>query len=121
MNKYPTDEELNDFIARLEQESLYAPIHLKEEILLKAEEITGVKRQQKYDKPTSFFSYTLKMVAGMAAALFLTFAIPVSDGTDLSRAAEKRDDERIAQMMEELHQKIAITIYENYGGNDHEN
>lgn len=76
MNRYPTDEELNRFIEELEKEELYAPKHLKEEILLKAKETA----------PSSFLMYTLKMAAGMAAAVFLVFMIPVNDGSNISRA-----------------------------------
>lgn len=35
MKNYPTDEELNAFLEKLEQQELYAPEHLKEEIMKK--------------------------------------------------------------------------------------
>lgn len=90
MNRYPTDEELELLIQSLEQEELYAPRHLKEEILQKT-------LQTQRSKPSvSFLTYTLKMVAGMAAAVLLTFAIPISDGSDLSRAQV-----RMEQMQED--------------------
>ena len=38
MSRYPSDEELYRFIEELEKEELYAPGHLKEEILLKVNE-----------------------------------------------------------------------------------
>lgn len=107
MKQYPTDEELNAFIAKLEQEELYAPAHLKEEILLKTEQM-----KKSETAPISFLVYTLKMVAGMAAAIMLTFAIPASDGSEHSKAKDlenyseelKSDislDEKISRYMEE--------------------
>lgn len=76
MNHYPTDAELEEFIASLEKEQLYAPEHLKENILECAERhdfIFGHKRKQ---AQIQMFTYSIKIVAGMAAALFLLFAIP---------------------------------------------
>lgn len=77
MNRYPTDEELNRFIEELEQQKLYAPGHLKDEILMKAAK--QKRKGEKESEPASFLMYTLKMAVGMAAAVFLVFAIP-SDG-----------------------------------------
>ena len=45
MNDYPTEEELNRMIEELEREQLYAPKHLKEDILFKARKIE--KRRNK--------------------------------------------------------------------------
>lgn len=182
MNRYPTDEELARLIESLEKEELYAPRHLKEEILLKAEHLeekeasnkkadariakvdvhaekadahvekadarvakAGVRvakadvrvaktdvRMEKADarvaktetqvkkadaqvakqspsqgekaKPVSFLSYTIKMVAGMAAAILLTFAIPLSNGSDLSYAkgpVERLEEETKARAKEQ--------------------
>lgn len=114
-NRYPTDEELLLFIENLETEELYAPRHLKEEILRKADMCTGnvttaenmvthvtvagnsAKRPEK--SPVSFLSYTVKVVAGMAAALLLTFTVPVGDGSELSYAKERA--QRMQERMEE--------------------
>ena len=133
MNRYPTDEELARLIESLEKEELYAPRHLKEEILLKAERLeekeasnkkadarvakteTQVKKadaqvakqspsQGEKAKPVSFLSYTIKMVAGMAAAILLTFAIPLSNGSDLSYAkgpVERLEEETKARAKEQ--------------------
>ncbi|MBD5456317.1 MAG: hypothetical protein HDR23_07570 [Lachnospiraceae bacterium] len=87
MNKYPTDEELNSLIEELEQQELYAPAHLKEEILLAAR--TQVRQEEagsKSSQPVSFLMYTLKMVVGMAAAVLLVFLIPSGNGSNISRA-----------------------------------
>lgn len=138
MREYPTDEELSAFVARLEQEELYAPAHLKEEILLKTEQ---TKKSQ--TAPVSFFVYTLKMVAGMAAAIILTFVIPASDGSEFSKAKDLENypseaqndismDEKISRYMEErrkekyeetdsLFEKMNELFSRNSGGNDDEN
>ncbi len=105
MSRYPTDEELNQFIEEMERQELYAPKYLKEQIVLKVKESerpeTGSNHQ------VSFLVYTFKMVAGMAAALFLIFAIPTSNGSDLSYAAfleEKSDVSREILQKEENRQ-----------------
>lgn len=87
MKQYPTDQELNRFIEELEQEELYAPAHLKEEILRKLEK-NGQSTQDSSRKkaPISFPVYTLKIVAGMAAAILLIFLIPAQNGSNVSRA-----------------------------------
>lgn len=83
MNRYPTDEELNRFIEELEQEKLYAPRHLKEEILQKAAQTKEEKKSKsKKEQPVQMFTYTLKIVAGMAAAIFLVFMIPANYGSN---------------------------------------
>ena len=86
MSRYPSDEELYRFIEELEKEELYAPGHLKEEILSRVNREEGAKRNKPKGQPTSFPIYTLKMAAGIAAAIFLVFAIPVQDGSNVSRA-----------------------------------
>lgn len=139
MNRYPTDEELNRFIEKLEKEELYAPKHLKEEILLRAKET-------KKTGPSSFLMYTLKMAAGMAAAVFLVFMIPVNDGSNISRAdSSNREwngfrekdpeeveyspslDERIGIRLDEkkeetdkFFEKINSLFQMDIGGNDYE-
>lgn len=46
MKNYPTDEELNAFLEKLEQQELYAPEHLKEEIMKKVF-LRNCQRQKK--------------------------------------------------------------------------
>lgn len=109
MNSYLTDEELNSFIEELEKEELYAPVHLKAEIFdrLNAQK-TAASRQSagKREKPISFFVYTLKMAAGMAAAMVLVFTLPVPDGSAVSRAeAIERDYEKEVQQLKETKQR----------------
>lgn len=121
MNDYPTEEELNRMIEELEREQLYAPKHLKEDILFKARKIE--KRRNKNVQPVSFRMYTLKMAVGMAAAVLLVFMIPAGSGSSVSL------DERITSHMDEkreeagrLFEKVGnIFRREDLGGNDDEN
>lgn len=146
MNNYPTEEELNRLIESLEQEQLYAPGHLKEEILFKAEK--EIKKGEKRARPVSFPMYTLKMAVGMAAAILLVFMIPAESGRAMEdigmqgsvrKAQEERAlleemdevslDERITAHMDEkreeagkLFEKVGnLFRLENLGGNDYEN
>lgn len=146
MNNYPTDEELMRMIEELEQGQLYAPKHLKDDILDKARKIE--KRRSKNGQPVSFRMYTLKMAVGMAAAVLLVFMIPAGSGSDLAgtgvlhsrwEALEERSlseetdraslDERITSHMDEkrkaagrLFEKVGnIFRREDLGGNDDEN
>lgn len=87
MQGYPTDEELNSFIEEIEREEMYVPKHLKEEILLKAQKQTAMeKSEHNRAQSSSFLLYTLKMAAGMAAAVLLVFMIPAGDGSNISLA-----------------------------------
>lgn len=111
MNRYPTDEELNSFIEELEKEELYAPGYLKEEILLKAR---AQKKPEKpgegHGQPVSFLMYTLKMVAGMAAAIVLVFAIPAGNGSNVSKAGVPQETGSVSdeRKEEEIKKKISL-------------
>ena len=100
MKNYPTDEELNAFLEKLEQQELYAPEHLKEEIMKKAfpEELT--KTEEK--KAVPFAVYVLKVAAGMAAALTLLIVNPFRDGSDISQAGLLKEDDRPRITREDL-------------------
>ena len=76
MSQYPTDEELMRFITELEKEPLYAPEHLKEEILksFAGQNITQINKRRQ--NKIQMFTYSMKIVAGMAAALLLIFTLP---------------------------------------------
>ena len=106
MNRYPTDEELNAWIADIEKQQLYAPRNLKEQIMEKvrlevtAEDIregsrlSEVKKQDGQKKkevavsirnkntyqPVSFFAYSFKVAMGMAAAILMLILLPVQGG-----------------------------------------
>lgn len=87
MREYLSDEELARLIEQLEGQELYAPKHLKEEILNKAfpkqTEQAQPKPKSTRRKPVSLFSYRLKIVAGMAAALIMLMLIPLGAGNGI--------------------------------------
>lgn len=86
MKGYPTDEELNLLIEQMEEQELYAPRHLKEEIMNKAfpkqTEQAQPKNKSGIPEPITLFTYRLKIIAGMAAALIMLMLIPIRSGTD---------------------------------------
>lgn len=91
MKEYPTDEELMLFIEKLEQEELYAPANLKEQILEKAfpkKEIEPVFQERA--KRVSLLSYRLKIIGGMAAALLLLVMVPIWQRNEGPQGAEER-------------------------------
>ncbi len=104
MMKYPSDEELIQWILSLEQEELYAPIHLKEEIMKKVLQPAEKSAQKQKNPQISFFAYAVKIVAGMAAAILLTFVLPTGNGMDVSRARERM--ERIEEQADKREQKL---------------
>ena len=84
MREYPTDEELERLIAQLEQQELYAPQHMKEQILSQVFPKQTDKMPAKSgsaQKPIALFTYRLKIVAGMAAALIMLAVIPMQNGS----------------------------------------
>lgn len=84
MNKYPTDEELALFISQMEQQELYAPKHMKEQILSQAfpkQTVEVLPKSGSSQGAVQLLSYRLKIIAGMAAAIFMLLVIP-SLGTD---------------------------------------
>lgn len=134
MNGYPTDEELNSLIEELEKEELYAPAHLKEEILQRVEkESRPVDTGRKSGKPVSLVVYSLKIAIGMAAAVMLVFLLPVRNGSNISRAEEMQMQEeffapreRISDKLREKRQDIEDTVEQwlnqmEDGGNDNDN
>jgi len=80
MKEYPTDEELELFIEQLEMQELYAPRHMKEQILNRAFPKQTVEAQPGSGGEKSavqLFSYRLKIIAGMAAALLMLVLLPI--------------------------------------------
>lgn len=105
MREYPTDEELERLIAQLEQQELYAPKHMKEQILSqvfpKQTDKTPAKSGSA-QKPVALFTYRLKIIAGMAAALMMLAVIPMQNGNllplnaveELQTKQQERKDEK---------------------------
>lgn len=85
MKGYPTDEELNLLIEQLEEQELYAPKHLKEEIMNKVFSKQTERARPKHKsgrmESITLFTYRLKIIAGMAAALIMLILIPFQAGT----------------------------------------
>lgn len=91
MSKYPTDEELELFIRQMEQQELYAPKHMKEQILSQAfpkQTVEVLPRSGSSMGSVQLFSYRLKIIAGMAAAIFMLLLLP-SLGVDSEYRMEK--------------------------------
>lgn len=82
MREYPTDEELQSFIEDLEKQELYAPRHLKPQILEQAFPEKGDNKPSdngRKSSQTSVLVYRLKIMAGMAAALLMLAILPTLD------------------------------------------
>ncbi len=66
-----TEEELLRFIGQVEErELIHAPGHLKEDVFRR------IDRQRKQERNRRLFSYRVKVLAGMAAALTVLLLIP---------------------------------------------
>ena len=134
MNGYLTDEELNSLMEELEKQELYAPAHLKREILEKVKkESRQADAGRKSGQPISLAVYTLKIAIGMAAAIMLVFFLPVRNGSNISWAEEMQRQEgsyepreRISDKLHEKRQDIEDTVEQwlnqmEDGGNDNDN
>lgn len=79
MSGYPTDEELERLISQLEEQELYAPRHMKEQILSQAFPKQTVKEfpvSGSGTRTVQNLTYRLKIVVGMAAAIIMLMIIP---------------------------------------------
>ena len=97
MKEYLTDEELNLLIEELEQQTLYAPRHMKEQILSQAfpkqtvqvlPQSGGGRERQKGASTIGLLSYRLKIIAGMAAALMMLVLLPIQGELQEAQRAE---------------------------------
>lgn len=107
MREYPTDEELEQLIAELEKQELYAPKHMKEQILSQVFPKQTDKMPAKSgsaQRPVALFAYRLKIVAGMAAALMMLAVIPIQNGSLIptniveerqTKQQERKDEKKI--------------------------
>lgn len=110
MRKYLSDEELTRLIEELEEQELYAPKHLKEEILNKAfpkqTEQAQPKPKSTRQKPVSLLAYRLKIVTGMAAALIMLILIPLGAGNESGMNSNRMDDiSRRQKRIEDMEQE----------------
>lgn len=91
MKEYPSDEELRLFIEELERQELYAPKHMKEQILNRAfpkQTAQGLPAPGGGRDPVQLFSYRLKIIAGMAAALMMLVLLPIQGELQEAQRAE---------------------------------
>ncbi len=117
MKEYPTDEELEFLINHLEKQELYAPKHMKEQILSKAfpeQTAEMFPTTGRRARPVQTFTYRLKIIAGMAAALIMLMIIPVADvskdcGIEEQMADRERNrytNEIFSEQTREMNQKF---------------
>lgn len=117
MNGYPTDEELELLISQLEKQELYAPKHMKEQILSQAfpkQTVEIFPKSGSESRSVQTFTYRLKIIAGMAAALIMLMIIPAvgigkNYGTDEQIADRERDvyaNEVFGEQTRELNRKF---------------
>ncbi|MEY8324542.1 hypothetical protein AALB47_11605 [Lachnospiraceae bacterium 54-11] len=80
MKDYMTDEELELFIEHMEQRELYAPKHMKEQILNQAfpkQTVEVLPKSGGGRKQASLLAYRIKIIAGMAAAIIMLMILPM--------------------------------------------
>lgn len=80
MKDYMTDEELELFIGQMEQRELYAPKHMKEQILNQAfpkQTVEVLPKSGGGRKQASLLAYRIKIIAGMAAAIVMLMILPM--------------------------------------------
>ena len=80
MKDYMTDEELELFIRQMEQQELYAPRHMKEQILNQAfpkQTVEVLPKSGGGRKQASLLAYRIKIITGMAAAIVMLMILPM--------------------------------------------
>lgn len=122
MREYPTDEELELLISELENQELYAPKHMKEQILDQAfpKKAPEMFRENQRNGTVQTFTYRLKIIAGMAAALIMLALLPSfgsgTYGTDyLSADGESFWTEQEQQSEQDGFEKQNLYINEIFG------
>lgn len=121
MSGYPTDEELERLIRQLEEQELYAPKHMKEQILSQAFPKQTVKEfpvSGSRTRTVQSLTYRLKIIAGMAAAIFMLMIIPAITGsrepmrfaaeeTNVLKENDMSANERLGERTREINQKFS--------------
>lgn len=121
MREYPTDEELELFIQQMEQQVLYAPKHMKEQILEKAfprQTLEVLPKSGSGAGPVRLFTYRLKIAAGMAAALMMLMLLPGVLGNgryEEDRSWEAKADQRVKGWEMEEQNKVDVNYVLNEG------
>lgn len=113
MSGYPTDEELIYLIEQLEGQELYAPAHLKNDILDKAfpkQTVEVLPKSKSGRKGTvTLFTYRLKIVAGMAAAVVMLVIIPFQQDID-NMSWTASNAEQVTEETQELKNESNVDI-----------
>lgn len=95
MKEYLTEEELALLIEQTERQEPYAPGYMKERILNQAFPKQTVKARPRpggREASIKFFSYRLKIIAGMAAAVFMLAILPVQqNGREYGESIRERE------------------------------
>jgi len=98
--RYPTDEELRNLIDKIEEEPLYVPPYLKDDILAKIDTLTLPSSAPESRWWQSNIMYNFKVIVGMAAALVLIFTLPLD--TNFMGWQEQFYEQRIEAEMAKL-------------------
>lgn len=118
MNKYPTDEELAIFIQKMEQQELYAPKYMKEQVLRKAfpkQTVEVLSESGSKTRTVQVLAYRFKIIAGMAAAIFMLLLLPSLELDGKYKAEqEAQRREREAERMEDT-DRIDVNYMLNEG------
>lgn len=119
MREYPTDEELELFIKQMEQQELYAPRHMKEQILSQAfpkQTVEVLLKSGRDGKSVRLFTYRLKVIAGMAAAIVMLMVLPSvvgNSGYEEDRAWIRRKEEMAEAMQAEEKEEMSLNYVLN--------
>lgn len=112
MNRYLTDEELSRLIEEMEQQELYAPKHLKEQILEKVHgQVPASTLKKNAYQPVSLFAYSFKVAAGMAAAILMLVLLPVQEGRMADMEQVARREQRQAEDYKAWEENLQKEIY----------
>lgn len=82
MKEYLTDAELELLIEQMERQELYAPRHMKEQIMNRAfpkQTVEVLPKSGGRERPASLLAYRIKIIAGMAAAIVMLMILPVQE------------------------------------------
>lgn len=118
MNGYPTDEELELLIDQLEKQELYAPKHMKEQILNQAfpkQTVEIFPGSGSRTRSVQTFTYRLKIIAGMAAALVMLMIIPLNnDSRGYEAEWQTADMEQVSGEQQAGHEEKNMNLNERF-------
>lgn len=122
MREYPTDEELERLISELESQGLYAPRYMKEQILDQAfpKKAPEIFRESQRNGTVQTFTYRLKIITGMAAALIMLILLPSLEGVSYGTKYLPEEEESFLTEQEQKegqsgHEKPYLYVNEIFG------